>query len=69
MVAPLVMGAVGREQRQNGFDAGGLSQFLAQQQAQATDPDLRGTLSSLLDSNRDGSVTDDLSRIAGSFFK
>jgi hypothetical protein len=46
-----------------------LSQFLAQQQAQATDPDLRGTLSSLLDSNRDGSVTDDLSRIAGSFFK
>lgn len=71
MVAPLVMGAVGREQQQNGLDADGLSQFLVQQQqqTQATDPDLMGTLSSMLDSNRDGSVSDDLSRIAGNFFK
>lgn len=71
MVAPLVMGAVGREQQQNGLDADGLSQFLVQQQqqTQATDPDLMGTLSSMLDSNRDGNVSDDLSRIAGNFFK
>jgi hypothetical protein len=70
MVAPLVMGAVGREQQQNGLDANGLSQFLAQQQqAQPADPGLMGSISSMLDSNRDGSVTDDLSRIAGNFFK
>jgi len=71
MVAPLVMGAVGREQQQNGLDANGLSQYLdqQQQQAQGANPDLMGTLSSMLDSNKDGSVTDDLSRIAGSFFK
>jgi hypothetical protein len=71
MVAPLVMGAVGREQQQNGLDPDGLSQFLAQeQQAEAaTNPDLMGTLSSMLDSNRDGSVADDLSRMAGGFFK
>lgn len=71
MVAPLVMGAVGREQQQSGLDAQGLSQFLAQQQqqAQVADPGLMGTLSSMLDSNQDGSVTDDLSRIAGNFFK
>jgi len=70
MVAPLVMGAVGREQQQNGLDASGLSQFLAQQQqAQPADPGLMGSISSMLDSNRDGSVTDDLSRIAGNFFK
>ncbi len=71
MVAPLVMGAVGREQQQNGLDPNGLSEFLAQQQqAEAqTNPDLMGTLSSMLDSNRDGSVADDLSRIAGGFFK
>jgi hypothetical protein len=71
MVAPLVMGAVGRQQQQNGLDPDGLSQFLAQQQqAEAADnPDLMGTLSSMLDSNRDGNVADDLSRIAGGFFK
>ena len=71
MVAPLVMGAVGREQQQNGLDADGLSQFLVQQQrqAQATDPDLMGTLKSMLDANHDGNVTDDLGRIAGNLFK
>jgi hypothetical protein len=71
MVAPLVMGAVGREQQQNGLDPEGLSQFLAhEQQAEATtNPDLMGTLSSMLDSNRDGNVADDLSRMAGGFFK
>ena len=71
MVAPMVMGAVGREQQQNGLDPNGLSEFLVQQQqaeAQAH-PDLMGTLNSMLDSNRDGSVSDDLSRMAGGFFK
>jgi len=69
-VAPLVMGAVGREQQQNGLDPNGLSQFLAQQQqAQPAEPGLMGSISSMLDSNRDGNVTDDLSRIAGNFFK
>lgn len=71
MVAPLVMGAVGREQQQNGLDSQGLSQYLGeqQQQAESANPDLMGSLSSMLDSNRDGSVVDDLSRMAGGFFK
>lgn len=71
MVAPLVMGAVGREQQQNGLDAQGLSHFLGgqQQQVQTANPGLMGTLNSMLDANRDGSVADDLSRIAGNFFK
>jgi hypothetical protein len=65
------MGAVGRQQQQNGLDPDGLSQFLVQQQqAEAqTNPGLMGTLSSMLDSNRDGNVADDLSRMAGGFFK
>ncbi|HLA11012.1 MAG TPA: DUF937 domain-containing protein [Pyrinomonadaceae bacterium] len=70
MVAPLVMGAVGREQHQNHLDPGALSQFLGeQQQVQSANPDLMASISSMLDSNRDGSVVDDLSRIAGNFFK
>jgi hypothetical protein len=71
MLAPMVMGAVGREQQQNGLDSQGLSQYLGeqQQQAQSANPDLMGRLSSMLDSNRDGSIVDDLSRIAGNYFK
>ena len=71
MMAPLVMGAIGRQQQANGLDPQGLSQYLGeqQQQVEATDPGLMGTLNSMLDSNRDGSVTDDLARIAGNFFK
>jgi hypothetical protein len=71
MVAPIVMGAVGREQQQNGLDPQGLSQYLGEQQqeAQSANPDMMGSLRSMLDSNNDGSVTDDLHRIAGNFFK
>ncbi|MBV9957706.1 MAG: DUF937 domain-containing protein [Acidobacteria bacterium] len=69
-IAPLVMGAVGREQQQQGLDPDGLSQYLGQQQqAQAAQPGMMGMLSSMLDSNNDGSVTDDIGRIAGNFFK
>lgn len=71
MVAPLVMGAVGQTQRQNELDADGLSQFLEsqKQQTEETAPDFMGALNSMLDSNRDGSVSDDVGRILGNFMK
>ncbi|HEX7315908.1 MAG TPA: DUF937 domain-containing protein [Pyrinomonadaceae bacterium] len=71
MVAPLVMGAVGQTQRQNDLDPGGLSDFLdtQRQQTEEAAPGLTGALNSMLDSNNDGSVTDDVGRILGSFFK
>src|SRR5215207_1706308 len=67
MVAPLVMGAVGQTQRQNELDPGGLSDFLGtqQQQTEAAAPGLAGALNSMLDSNNDGSVTDDVGRLLG----
>jgi hypothetical protein len=69
-VAPLVMGALGRTQQQQGLDAGGLSAYLGGQQAQsqAAAPDMMNILGSLLDSNKDGSVVDDVTRLAGKLF-
>jgi len=69
-VAPLVMGALGKTQQAQGLDAGSLSEYLGeqQQQAQASAPDMMGTLGNLLDSNNDGSVLDDVGRMAGKFF-
>jgi hypothetical protein len=70
MLAPVIMGALGKQQRQNGFDPGNLAGYLnaQKQQAHAAQPDMMGMLSSLLDSNQDGSVLDDIGNIAGKFF-
>ena len=70
-LAPLVMGAVGQQQQQNGLDTAGLSEMLNTQQAQAesNSPDVMGMLSSMLDQNKDGSSMDDLQRLAANFFK
>ena len=70
IVAPLVMGVLGKTQQQNGLDSSGLADYLGQQQQeQAATPGIMGMVSSMLDSNNDGSVTDDLARMAGGFFK
>lgn len=69
-IAPLVMGALGKTQQQQGLDANGLSAYLDEQhqQTQAAAPDVMGMLSSFIDTNKDGSVVDDLGRLAGKFF-
>ena len=70
MLAPLVMGALGQTQKQQGLDVNGLSDLLAnhQQAAQASSPDMMGMLGGLLDMNKDGNVMDDVGRIAGQLF-
>ncbi len=70
MLAPMVMGALGKTQQQQGLDVSGLVSMLGnhQQSAQSSSPDMMGMLSGLLDMNKDGSPIDDIGRIAGQFF-
>ena len=68
MLAPIVLGAIGKMQRQHGFDANGVSTALSRERhsmAQAH-PDALSSLESLLDGNHDGQVMDDVVKIGSS---
>ena len=61
MLAPLVMGALGQQQRQQGLDAGGLARTLAGARPQAAQQSpAMGMLTQLLDADGDGSGMDEL---------
>ncbi len=68
MLAPLVMGAVGRAKRQAPTGGGGLADILggATRQMDQTSPGLASSLGRMLDADGDGSPVDDLARMAGS---
>ncbi len=66
MLAPLVMGTLGRAKRQQGLDTNALAQALGseRQQIEQRSPGLGG-LASLLDADGDGQVLDDVLGKAG----
>lgn len=68
MLAPIVMGALGKTRRRQGLDPGNLGAMLGREQRrmERTEPGLGGMLGSLLDADGDGSAMDDLARIGGS---
>jgi hypothetical protein len=70
MLAPLVMGALGKKQRQGGLDPSDLGGLLRQEQQSAARqaPDL-GLLGSLLDADGDGDIKDDVAKLGGSLLK
>jgi hypothetical protein len=67
MLAPVVMAALGKARAQHGLDSGGLTDMLggARAQMEQSSPGAFGMLSSILDSNHDGSVADDVARLGG----
>jgi hypothetical protein len=70
MLAPLVMGALGKAKRQGPAGAGGLADILggATRQVDQQAPDLMSGLGRMLDADGDGSAIDDVAKIAGSLF-
>jgi hypothetical protein len=67
MLAPIVMGALGRAQRQQGLDAGGLGSLLQseRQGLKQSTPGAMGLVTKLLDKDGDGSVLDDIGGMVG----
>ncbi len=69
MLAPLVMGALGRAQRGGGLDAGGLADLLGRQRsappATGAGSSALGGLAGMLDADRDGDLMDDLTNLGG----
>jgi hypothetical protein len=74
MLAPLVMGQLGKAQRSGGLDAGGIADLLGRESRTVTrDTPQLGGLAALLDRDGDGSIADDVGGIAknilGGMFK
>ncbi len=59
MLAPMVMGALGRQKREQGMDAGGLATMLSGER-QSLEQKGAGGFMRLLDADGDGNVADDL---------
>ncbi len=67
MLAPVIMGALGKARGQQGFDAGSLARTLGQERGQLQQklPAGLGGLGGLLDADGDGQIMDDVAKKVG----
>ncbi len=66
MLAPILMGALGKQKRQQGLDVGGLANLLTgtvTQQNQSPQNPTMSLVTKFLDADGDGSITDDVASI------
>lgn len=69
MLAPVVMGLLGKEKRQQGLDVGGLANLLTgevQRTRQSSNPAM-SLITQFLDADKDGSIADDVTNIGMKF--
>jgi hypothetical protein len=66
MLAPIVLGYLGSRMRQKQLEPQQIGAELQQERAQITEqaPGMAGVFGNLLDRNKDGSITDDIARMA-----
>lgn len=71
MLAPLVMGYLGKQKQEQNLDAGGLQNMLGQQQQQmqSSGNPMMDAVSGFFDKDRDGSSMDDLASMAMNYFQ
>jgi hypothetical protein len=65
MLAPIIMGMLGRTKKQSGLDLGGLTGLLGmeRQEAERRVPQTSDIFTQLLDADGDGQITDDIGKI------
>jgi hypothetical protein len=70
LLAPLVLGALGKAKRQDGLDAAGVASMLGAEAEEAGSriPGGLGWILQMLDRNKSGSVMDEAAGMLGKFF-
>lgn len=71
-LAPVVLGALGKEKNQKGVDANGLTSMIPMITGllgSGSNKDLMGMATKLLDADGDGDIMDDVSKMLGGLFK
>lgn len=68
-LAPLLLGALGQQKKQQNLDSSGISGLLGGLLDQGGNSGLMGMVSNLLDSDHDGSIVDDVGSLLQGFFK
>ena len=70
MLAPLVLGFLGKEKKQNNLDANGLNNLtsMLSSNLSQSNPDIMSFVGSLLDSNKDGNFLDEALGMLGGLF-
>ena len=72
MLAPIVLGALGQQKKENNLDAGGLNALTSMLSGTLGGNEkasgIMGLVTNMLDANKDGNVVDDIMGMVGNFF-